>query len=114
MRISSVLVVCCCTWLGGAFATGCGDSETSRSTPARSNLGESCGRSGDCAAGLVCIGNYCVQSAGAAGSAGAGSVGPLVSREGESCARRADCEPGLLCIQEQCVSTGSGEGGSGG
>lgn len=78
-------------------AGGCGEDE---SEPPRGALGESCTARRDCAGGLACIGNVCVDPA----NPGSPAQGGL----GESCLARNDCAAGLACIANVCVPEKTG------
>lgn len=68
--------------------------------PALGNTGESCAARRDCAAGLACVSNVCLDP-----KIGAGS--PL-GGPGESCEAKNDCGSGLACFAHVCVTASSG------
>jgi hypothetical protein len=65
-----------------ALCLGCGTK--------LSNLGESCSRTADCAADLLCVGQACVEAAPTAATSRLGN-------RGETCQVTADCAVGLVC-----------------
>lgn len=76
----------------GYSLVGCGSSPS----PALGEAGESCTARRDCAAGLQCIEQTCVDPA-----------NPDTSRlggVGESCRARNDCAVGLACVADVCVN----------
>jgi len=108
--------------ISGALV-GCGDDDGDddlepANVPTKSNEGESCVTTNDCATGLACYSNVCLPGAnGTGGSTSTGGTGgtsnPTLGGVGESCTRRADCSPGLGCYSQRCAETDTGEGGGG-
>jgi hypothetical protein len=100
------------SWTGLATAllasVGCGSNSSSNNTA--SGAGESCTRTSDCAVGLVCIDQICLNRGAVAGDAGSdGAVvseggAPTPARLGQACATQSDCGSSLLT----CVPSASG------
>lgn len=95
---------------GVVLALGCSGGGTKESDDGGvvklSQLGESCGRSADCAGDLICLGQQCA----AAGTTTTPPAAPKVSGRGESCASSVDCGTGLVCwpIKDQSSTTFTG------
>jgi hypothetical protein len=93
----------------GGFA-GCGTTNNINTGGGTSGLGESCTRTFDCAAHLVCLQNYCVAEAtsvdgGSADGGEGGTVvqtGPHLGLLNESCQVSTDCQAPLACVSNSC------------
>jgi hypothetical protein len=95
----------------GASVLACGSS-SSGTVAGLSGSGQSCTRTSDCTANLVCLANQCLSIApvdasvavGDSGEAGVTtSTGPHLGQIGEACQTSRDCATGFAC-----VTTGNG------
>ena len=86
-------------------AVGCSTTNNIDNGGGTSGLGESCTRTFDCQAKLVCLGNTCVAAAVTevdGGDAGISTSGPHLGLLNESCQRSSDCQSPLECIGGRC------------
>ncbi|HEY5145405.1 MAG TPA: hypothetical protein VII82_01495 [Polyangiaceae bacterium] len=111
MKITGRLWV---TLAGAAVAAavglaGCGTTNNIDTGSKTSGLGQSCTRTFDCAAGLVCLENVCFTAAATAdggladGGEGGVSTGPHLGLLNESCQTSSDCQAPLECIGDSCT-----------
>ena len=93
----------------GVGLAGCGTTNNIDTGSKTSGLGQSCTRTFDCQANLVCLENVCFTAAAtsdaglADGGEGGVSTGPHLGLLNESCQTSSDCQAPLECIGDSCT-----------